>query len=238
MASPVHQQIDAEAKLDADVADVWRNHSDLTSLPARYLEPFKAFAESMYGTEGRRIAAAATEPQETKKALFAAAVRIVDAIISPEPLVKISTNGDLHHYDVPRDEWWHVVPRGWNALTPNKRTSIRRDLIRFLHDGPVQYWYFKAKVLTQVTLDESLVSAGPASTEETNAQKVTAFLNKLTQSGTTRVTKTQIWKAAGYKERTEFQKWQAGNGSEAATRHFERILAMTPEQFRKLSDNP
>ena len=46
----------------------------------------------------------------------------------------------------------------------------------------------------------------------------------------TRITRTDIWKAAGYKTRTQFERWErcAPNATEAADQNFTRILKEKP----------
>jgi hypothetical protein len=58
------------------------------------------------------------------------------------------------------------------------------------------------------------------------------------------ITRKDIWTVAGYKDATEFQRWQRADKrtTESADRNFTRVLNMTPEKFidalRKLADKP
>jgi hypothetical protein len=81
---------------------------------------------------------------------------------------------------------------------------------------------------------------GATATAEQNADVmgnkglVDRFIAKMKEAGR-RITRRDIWRAAGYTERTEFQRFQRGDtGNETATLNFKRILSMEPEAFLEL----
>lgn len=49
-----------------------------------------------------------------------------------------------------------------------------------------------------------------------------------------RISKEDIWRAAGYTERTEFQKFQRGEGTPTAIENFDRVLCLVPKAFTDL----
>lgn len=55
---------------------------------------------------------------------------------------------------------------------------------------------------------------------------VDTYIQKELQRTGTRITRTAIWKSAGYKSRTEFERWERGDSraTKAADRNFTRIL--------------
>jgi hypothetical protein len=59
---------------------------------------------------------------------------------------------------------------------------------------------------------------------------VDAYLAEASTRSGKRVTRTDFWKAAGYRSRTEFERWQRCDArtTEAACRAFERILREKP----------
>ena len=78
----------------------------------------------------------------------------------------------------------------------------------------------------------------PASAENHTRQRIQAFIEKTRDAGH-RIKKTNIWQVAGYKDRTEFERFQredkrATSGSKSK---FNRVLNMSPEMFmRKLAN--
>jgi hypothetical protein len=64
---------------------------------------------------------------------------------------------------------------------------------------------------------------------------IDAFISKLAATGR-KVTRKNIWTVAGYTNRTEFERFQSDNPrtTAAATKNFERVLKMSPEEFLAL----
>jgi len=73
--------------------------------------------------------------------------------------------------------------------------------------------------------------------------KVDAFIERARHKTGRRITRTMIWKAAGYKNRTEFERWQRGDArtTAAAHRNIMRVLSGNVENifpaYRKLSQH-
>jgi hypothetical protein len=91
---------------------------------------------------------------------------------------------------------------------------------------------------------DTAVSA--AATEGTDAsppvtpswrELIDTFIARLTESGR-KITRKDIWTVAGYKNRTEFERFQRGDvrTTRSATANFKRVLTMTPEDFVRSLD--
>lgn len=67
-----------------------------------------------------------------------------------------------------------------------------------------------------------------------NRERIEKFVLKMAEAGL-KIKRKDIWKAADYKDRTEFERFQRGdNRNKAATLNFNRILKLEPENFREL----
>jgi hypothetical protein len=66
---------------------------------------------------------------------------------------------------------------------------------------------------------------------------VNSFIAKLTESGR-KITRKDVWSVAGYKDRTEFERFQRGSvrTTQSAINSFNRVLAMKPEDFISILD--
>jgi hypothetical protein len=66
----------------------------------------------------------------------------------------------------------------------------------------------------------------------TTRAMIEAFMTKMAESGR-KITRKNIWTVAGYKDRTEFQRFQSGSPrtTQSATLSFNRVLKMKPEDF-------
>jgi len=66
---------------------------------------------------------------------------------------------------------------------------------------------------------------------------IDTFIAKLTESGR-KITRKNIWTVAGYKNRTEFERFQRGDvrTTRSATANFKRVLGMAPEDFVRSLD--
>jgi hypothetical protein len=62
--------------------------------------------------------------------------------------------------------------------------------------------------------------------------EIDAFISKLADHGR-KITRKNIWTVAGYKDRTEFERFQRGDsrGNQSAVTAFNRVLKMSPEHF-------
>lgn len=65
-----------------------------------------------------------------------------------------------------------------------------------------------------------------------NRECIERFIQRMAQAGL-KVKRKDIWKAAGYTDRTEFERFQRGDSrNKAASIAFNRILSLLPEDFR------
>jgi hypothetical protein len=78
-------------------------------------------------------------------------------------------------------------------------------------------------------------SSGPLkSSPQTNRERIDAFIQRLKDAGVT-VKRKDIWVAAGYKDPTEFERFQRGTtANKAAIATFNRILGMAHSDFKRL----
>jgi hypothetical protein len=65
---------------------------------------------------------------------------------------------------------------------------------------------------------------------------VEEFLERCNAVSVAKIGKHHVWKAAGHKTPTQFQRWQRGddNATDADEQNFRRILAMQPKDFLRL----
>jgi hypothetical protein len=71
----------------------------------------------------------------------------------------------------------------------------------------------------------------PDSKATDNKAKVEAYIEEVYKKTGRRITKTDFWKAAGYKTRTEFERWERGDSkrrNKSAERNFNLILQEKP----------
>lgn len=65
-----------------------------------------------------------------------------------------------------------------------------------------------------------------------NRSRVEAFLRRLAEISPRRITRADLWRAAGYRDPTEFKRWQRGAPvSPGCSARFNRLLATDPRQF-------
>src|ERR1035437_2458088 len=91
---------------------------------------------------------------------------------------------------------------------------------------------------TEPSCDESTGTEAGLAVNGTNGHGATrralidAFIAKLAETGR-KVTRKDVWTVAGYKSRTEFERFQRGDKrtTRAASLNFNRVLGMTPEHF-------
>jgi len=78
------------------------------------------------------------------------------------------------------------------------------------------------------------VSELPAQPEANNRKRIGEFILKMGATGL-KVKRKDIWQAAGYKDRTEFERFQRGDSrNRSACSNFNRILNLNPDDFRSL----
>lgn len=67
-----------------------------------------------------------------------------------------------------------------------------------------------------------------------NRERIDKFIQKMLASGLS-IKRKDIWRVAGYTDRTEFERFQRGSShNKAAASAFNRVLCMAPEDFSKL----
>lgn len=70
--------------------------------------------------------------------------------------------------------------------------------------------------------------------ESYNRQRIEDFIRKCAESGL-KIKRKDIWRVAGYKDRTEFERFQRGDTrNKSASDALNRTLGFAPEQFRSL----
>jgi hypothetical protein len=86
-------------------------------------------------------------------------------------------------------------------------------------------------------LRKSAANPAPSSTDaipSSNREHIDRFILKMAQEGA-KVKRKDIWRAAGYKDATEFERFQCGDDrNRAAVSAFRRILGLEPQDFLKL----
>jgi hypothetical protein len=118
------------------------------------------------------------------------------------------------------------------------------------HEYGLQFWDVQKEVVESVRHDfEELVwdsemeHVAPA--EEPQAgpgrgrrRDVEAFMAQVFRATGRRILKKDIWTAAGYSDRTEFERFQRGDArtTASAAANFERVLKMEPKLFVELLD--
>ena len=65
-------------------------------------------------------------------------------------------------------------------------------------------------------------------------ERIGRFIVAVHNASGQRIAKQDIWQAAGYKDRREFQRFQIGKGTDTANERFNEILRMSPEDFLQL----
>ena len=116
-------------------------------------------------------------------------------------------------------------------------------------EARVAYWRAQG---AQRVLERSLSSESPAPAErpaspaaepssagsQSTRAAVDDFIGRVLRETGRKITRTDIWKnVAGYTDRTEFQRFQRGEGTTAtAARNFTRVLSMAPKDFIEALD--
>ena len=135
------------------------------------------------------------------------------------------------------------MPELWSRFIGRIHTAISRRAVHWLAahaERAVQGGFPKANQAdtTEPSGDESTgTEPGPA-VRGTNGNgtdrraAIDAFMLKVNEAGR-KITRKDIWTAAGYKNRTEFERFQRGDKrtTRAASSSFNRVLRMTPEHF-------
>jgi hypothetical protein len=146
------------------------------------------------------------------------------------------------------DMWWlpGVAHKGWEKVIGDSTTSLPAvQEIALVADGTPQA---PEEAVVPVCDGSSGVKpadesariaplAGVAGTGgQNNSAMVEAFLQKCLLETGVRVTRTMIWRAGGYRDRTEFERWQSRHpkATRTATQNFVRLLSMSPQEFINL----
>ncbi|MFZ0771240.1 MAG: hypothetical protein WCA49_07655 [Candidatus Sulfotelmatobacter sp.] len=78
------------------------------------------------------------------------------------------------------------------------------------------------------------VTTNPKEITLSNRERIEKFILKMADSGT-KITRKKIWLTAGYRDATEFERFQRGSsGNRAANAAFNRILSMEADAFLEL----
>ena len=75
--------------------------------------------------------------------------------------------------------------------------------------------------------------AAQPSNSTANRPNIDTFIQRVWQEEQQRITRRNIWTVAGYRNATEFERFQRNDArtTDAAKQNFRRVLAMTPSQF-------
>jgi len=69
-------------------------------------------------------------------------------------------------------------------------------------------------------------------TKDERRELINNFISEVSVAATRRITRTDIWKVAGYRDATSFERFQRNDRrSKSASEAFSRVLKMTPEKF-------
>jgi hypothetical protein len=79
----------------------------------------------------------------------------------------------------------------------------------------------------------ALTESTRAKAETQRREKIDAFIYMVLKETGSKITRTNIWTAAGYTDATEFERYQRDDPetTTTATNNFERILRMAPKDF-------
>lgn len=100
--------------------------------------------------------------------------------------------------------------------------------------GRRQDWLGEAVERISIGSSESTAKADSDSPMDRRAA-IDAFIARLERAGW-KITRKDIWMSAGYKDATEFQRFQRGDAkaTKSAVSNFSRILTMAPDDFIRL----
>jgi hypothetical protein len=96
---------------------------------------------------------------------------------------------------------------------------------------------FARKVVTTEKSGPASQNSRPSGTR--NRRKlVNDFIARVGEAAGRNVTRTDIWKVAGYKSRKDFEQWQRRDPktTQSAEEHFARVLRMLPDDFIRILD--
>jgi hypothetical protein len=99
---------------------------------------------------------------------------------------------------------------------------------------PIEYSNFTSEaeeITAVVTSTADLLSAQDVCMKLDRRAAVDSYIETVLKQTGKRITRTEIWKAAGYKTRTDFERWERGDpkATRASHRAFTRILAKPPQ---------
>lgn len=116
-------------------------------------------------------------------------------------------------------------------IAPSNRAGITKELNRTLADWAEQEFLRPGK-------EEAIVQAiGSASAPPERRAVIEAFIARVLASGR-KINRTDIWTVAGYKDATEFERYQRADERtrKAGENIFKNILALAPEEFIRRLD--
>jgi hypothetical protein len=134
--------------------------------------------------------------------------------------------------------------RKLGEMTSHLNGSLLRDAERKFRKS-TQWQRFEDDLLavaeSQIARSGSIESCNPIARPQppsgeinrNEASRIKGFMEQVLAVSNEKITKTNIWRVAGYKHRTEFERYQRGKGSKAAKEVFNRVLSMTPADFLK-----
>ena len=114
----------------------------------------------------------------------------------------------------------------WRALARQCRRELEIDSARVRSGGGSG-----GESQEGIEREPTAASSGPlVSNKKVNKARVDAYIREVFDATGRKLTRKDFWQAAGYKHRTEFQRWQANSESStrAARENFERVLRTKP----------
>lgn len=108
------------------------------------------------------------------------------------------------------------------------QTEVRRTVKEHLEARA------QATASSTIVTAPSVTNSAKESAPPTNRERIESFILKMADSGM-KITRKNIWIAAGYKDPTEFERFQRGSDrNRAAIATFNRILCMEPGAFSRI----
>ncbi len=141
------------------------------------------------------------------------------------------------------DLWWdpEIVPKGWERFIGTNGPSTAPPEVS---NTPAAHTQTETSQPARPAVAEMEPADGNAEEaqsppESGNAERenrramVDAFIEKCRVETTLKVNRAMIWRVVGYKQRSEFERWQSNSpkATRKAAKTFARVLSMQPRDF-------
>jgi hypothetical protein len=128
-------------------------------------------------------------------------------------------------FDAILDRIGHIEDLTYHTSEDSMRSAIRESLEE-IKDRRLRGVSHLPKPLTTSTTKK------PVITKDERRELINNFISEVSVAATRRITRTDIWKAAGCRDATSFERFQRNDRvSKSASEAFSRVLKMTPEKF-------